>query len=73
MRIFLLAIALMASLPISAYAQLVISNDPGGMLSQYQNKYEQVAQSGERIVIDGPCLSACTLLTAQSFPVTAFV
>ena len=26
-------------------------------------KFQQVRESGERIVIDGPCLSACTLLT----------
>jgi hypothetical protein len=27
--------------------------------------FEQVRQSGERVVIDGPCLSACTLVLSM--------
>ncbi len=41
----------------------VIVNDPGGEVSSYVEKFQEVRDSGERVVIDGPCLSACTLLT----------
>jgi hypothetical protein len=40
-----------------------ITNDPGCEVSSYVQKFQQMRASGERIVIDGPCLSACTLLT----------
>ena len=32
-------------------------------VSSYLRAFHEVRASGERIVIDGPCLSACTLLT----------
>lgn len=46
----------------TASAELRIAGDPGGEVSSYIHKYEDVRDSGERVVIDGPCLSACTLL-----------
>ena len=46
-----------------AAADVRIFGDPGGEVSSYINKYEQIRASGERVVIDGPCLSACTLVT----------
>lgn len=46
-----------------AAADVRIVGDPGGEVSSYINKYEQIRASGERVVIDGPCLSACTLVT----------
>jgi hypothetical protein len=46
-----------------ASAEVRIFGDPGGEVSSYIHKYEQIRDSGERVVIDGPCLSACTLLT----------
>jgi len=46
-----------------ASAEVRISGDPGGEVSAYLQKFEQVRESGQRVVIDGPCLSACTLLT----------
>ena len=48
--------------PTTASAEVRIANDPGGEVSSYVRKYEQMRDSGERVVIDGPCLSACTLL-----------
>ena len=33
----------------------------GGAVGDYLNFFAKVKQSGERVVIDGPCLSACTL------------
>jgi hypothetical protein len=47
----------------SASADVRIVNDPGGEVSSYLRTFYEVRASGERIVIDGPCLSACTLLT----------
>jgi hypothetical protein len=46
-----------------AYADIRIVSDPGGEVSAYIRKYHEVRDSGEQVVIDGPCLSACTLLT----------
>ena len=47
----------------AASADVRIVNDPGGEVSSYIQKFQQARDSGERVVIDGPCLSACTLLT----------
>jgi hypothetical protein len=46
-----------------ASAEVRIGGDPGGEVSSYIQRYEQIRDSGERVVIDGPCLSACTLVT----------
>ena len=47
----------------AAHADVRIVGDPGGEVSSYVRKFHVMRDSGERIVIDGPCLSACTLLT----------
>jgi hypothetical protein len=47
----------------AASAEVRIVGDPGGEVSSYIRKFEGVRDAGERVVIDGPCLSACTLLT----------
>jgi hypothetical protein len=39
-----------------------IYDDPGGEVPSYVRKYQTMRAAGERIVIDGPCRSACTLL-----------
>ncbi|MDR3572150.1 MAG: hypothetical protein P4L81_08290 [Candidatus Pacebacteria bacterium] len=44
--------------------QIRISDDRGGRIGTYMGKYEMLRDSGEQIVIDGKCLSACTLVTA---------
>lgn len=46
-----------------ASAEVRIVGDPGGEVTAYLHKYQQIRESGQRVVIDGPCLSACTLLT----------
>ncbi len=55
-----LASALVAA---AASAEVRVVNDPGGEVSSYLHRYEGMRDSGERLVIDGPCLSACTLFT----------
>ena len=47
-----------------AFADVRVTNDPGGEITAYLSKFRQMRASGERLVIDGPCLSACTLFTA---------
>ncbi len=46
-----------------AFADVRVVNDPGGEVTSYLRKYQGMRASGERLVIDGPCLSACTLFT----------
>jgi len=43
-------------------ADVRILSSPGGEVGQYLRLFALLGQSGERIVIDGPCLSACTLV-----------
>jgi hypothetical protein len=47
----------------AASAEMRIANDPGGEVSAYVRKYQAMRAAGEHIVVDGPCLSACTLFT----------
>lgn len=47
----------------TASASIRITNDPGGEVSAYISKYHHIRDSGQRVVIDGACLSACTLVT----------
>jgi hypothetical protein len=47
-----------------ASAEVRVTNDPGGEISSYVNRFQELRVTGERLVIDGPCLSACTLFTA---------
>jgi|SRR5215510_1405002 len=66
MRIFSLALLLAvtagfgASVPASA--DLRITRDHGGLVDQYKAKYARVRDKRERVIIDGICNSACTLL-----------
>ena len=39
-----------------------ILSSSGGMVEDYLRTFAQIRQSGERVIIDGPCLSACTLV-----------
>jgi len=58
----LLAGAMLAALT-GAEAQAVrISNDKGGQIGPYLDNYVSLRNSGERVIIDGPCLSACTIV-----------
>jgi hypothetical protein len=46
-----------------ASADVRIVSDPGGEVSAYVREFKQLRNTGQHVVIDGPCLSACTLLT----------
>jgi hypothetical protein len=45
-----------------AQAEVRILASPGGQVGPFLELFERVRASGERVVIDGPCLSACTLV-----------
>jgi hypothetical protein len=60
-RVMFTTIFLLAAL-VPASAEMRIFSSPGGEVGYYLRLFERVRASGERVVIDGPCLSACTLL-----------
>jgi hypothetical protein len=41
-----------------------ITGDPGGLIVEYAQRFLQARASGEQVIIDGACLSACTLAIA---------
>lgn len=49
----------------SAAAGVRIDGDPGGRIDQYLSRFEMLRGSGERVIVDGPCNSACTLLLGK--------
>lgn len=57
-----LAVALWAIATMLARADVRIIASPGGEVGPFLKLFEKVRDSGERVVIDGPCLSACTLV-----------
>lgn len=58
---FIVAVML-ATLSDPASATVRIESSAGGRIGDYLALFALVRQSGERVVIDGPCLSACTLV-----------
>jgi hypothetical protein len=46
----------------SASAEVRIEGSPGGEATSFIDFFETLRQSHERVVIDGPCFSACTLV-----------
>jgi len=45
-----------------ALAEVRIEASPGGEATSFLKYFEMLRESGERVVIDGPCYSACTLV-----------
>jgi hypothetical protein len=45
-----------------ASATVRISDDAGGEIGDYVAKYRALRSSGETVIIDGICASACTML-----------
>ena len=54
--------ALLALFTFNASATVRITDDVGGRIGTYVEAYSAVRSSGERVMIDGACLSACTLV-----------
>jgi hypothetical protein len=64
MRLFaVLTGAVFAALTVTcAHATVRITSDPGGLMADYASRFSTFRQSGESVVIDGPCFSACTMV-----------
>ena len=54
--------AISAIVSTGASATMRISDDVGGRIGAYVDQYSAIRASGEKVVIDGACLSACTLV-----------
>jgi hypothetical protein len=46
----------------AAHADMHIRQDNGGRIDAYLHRYATVRKSGQRVIVDGQCLSACTVL-----------
>lgn len=57
-------ISVLASLLATAQARadLRITRDHGGYVEEYKAKYKRIRDRGERVIIDGICNSACTMV-----------
>ncbi len=67
MRIRGLLLIAMLMAAVSAYAApasaaMRISEDRGGQIGQYLRSFAMLRASGEQVIVDGDCLSACTLI-----------
>ena len=65
MKILVLVALLGALAALPAQAEVRILASPGGQVGPFLDLFERVRDSGERVVIDGPCLSACTLVLSM--------
>ena len=46
----------------ASYAVVRITDDRGGQIGTYVDKYQRLRTSGETVIIDGLCASACTIV-----------
>ncbi len=58
-------LVLMALVAQPVRADIRIRHDMGGELGAYMRALIVIRDSGEKVVIDGDCFSACTLITAM--------
>jgi hypothetical protein len=61
----ILVVAALSAFAVPARADVRILSSPGGQVGPFLDLFEELRQSGERVVIDGPCLSACTLVLSM--------
>src|SRR5918994_6156465 len=59
-----IAAFLMGAVIVPADAAMRITGDKGGQIGPYLYSFVALRSTGQRVIIDGPCLSACTLVTA---------
>jgi hypothetical protein len=53
---------LVAAIATTATAAVVIKDDHGGNIGVYWSRYSALRDMGEKVIIDGICSSACTLV-----------
>ena len=58
----LLAAMLLLAGVSASQAFVRISDDRGGRIGTYMDRFEELKQSGESVMIDGLCASACTIV-----------
>jgi hypothetical protein len=58
----LVCVAMLVCDVTSALATVRIVSDRGGQVTKYVQAFAKVRSTGERVVIDGDCLSACTMV-----------
>jgi hypothetical protein len=61
-RLIIFAILMLCTAVAPSRGDVRILSSPGGEVGPFIDLFERVKQTGERVVIDGPCLSACTLV-----------
>jgi hypothetical protein len=57
-----LSAVVVAAFALPSAAAVRITSDSGGELGAYLQKFESLRYSGQDVIIDGPCLSACTMV-----------
>ena len=60
-----LAVVILILTVSEASSAIRISNDRGGRIGAYVLKYQRLASSGESVIIDGLCASACTIVLGE--------
>jgi hypothetical protein len=58
----LLAAALLLAGVGASHAAVRIADDRGGQIGSYITKFERLRSSGQSVIIDGLCASACTIV-----------
>jgi hypothetical protein len=58
----LLAAVLLLAGVVQSQAVVRIADDRGGRIGTYVDKYQDLRNSGEAVIIDGLCASACTIV-----------
>jgi hypothetical protein len=60
--VFCLIALLIGTPPRTAAATVRIADDDGGKIGDYWSRYMALQSSGEQVIIDGKCSSACTMV-----------
>jgi hypothetical protein len=58
----LFAVVLLSAVVSASHAEVRIADDRGGRIGTYVDKYADLRTSGDTVIIDGLCLSACTMV-----------
>jgi ABC-type glycerol-3-phosphate transport system substrate-binding protein len=65
MKALLLSIMIWLGVVTPPQPVIIDGYDPGGQVGTYLLMWERIAQTGALIVLDGACISACTLVLAE--------
>jgi hypothetical protein len=68
LSVALFAAALAVGFASPSWGAVRITNDTGGVIGTYLGKFESLRRSGANVIVDGPCLSACTMVLGTISP-----